>query len=162
MDTQETQKFLMDISAGLRTAHTEQAANIFTLWKLRRQIEERISAIMPAQGWEGKNAELREQAQRAAVAADPKMKELQQLLEAATEAESRYGAMIESLSDQRRAMEWVIRLEIVDVLRGKENSRKADPTEHVFEAAQDAQALDTALALPGAALQPSLLPDDLP
>lgn len=113
-------------------------------YELKASIEGRTNYITPAEGWPGKNAEAREKAQRDAVHQDEPIQKMQGELDVAIQSEMVLTAILEEAEAGRRALEWEIRLRLVNALEGRRNSTEADPAESAFDDVADEVVLATA------------------
>jgi hypothetical protein len=115
----------------------EIAATLGTLIRARRdhQIElshqqsdyaARVLALAPADGWPGKNEEMRSLARQRAEADDPALKALRDMQSETADELSAIESDIESLSVERRAIEWLIRDRMASALGGRDDDPSAD------------------------------------
>lgn len=94
----------------------------------KRDLEARQLALTPPEGWDGKNAELRDLARTRAVAADPICKTINAEIARLEDALSLAETALETAVNQRRADEWRIRQQLIEALTGQVITATHDPT----------------------------------
>jgi hypothetical protein len=107
---------LLEIARAIAGLLEEQANCIGLMDDSKRKIEARKLELTPDAGWEGKNAESRELMAIKTFAADETIRKLQALLVEVTDKMNQANWRIEALRDERRALEWGIKADLVNVL----------------------------------------------
>lgn len=124
---------LQAIASELADAHSYKAKTAFSLWCTRKSIENREIAMTPPEGWPGNNEKARDAARKVAVSTDSVMLSLSEKLDSLTAQELDITKNIDTLTDERRALEWSLRAELILALQGRQNSTRSDPTEAAFD-----------------------------
>lgn len=97
----------------------EDKANIgIRLGNQRRDLEARQLAMVPAEGWPGKNADDRKINERRAYAEDAVCQAIQEQIARLEEALALVEVALETATNQRRAEEWKIRAHLVEAITG--------------------------------------------
>lgn len=105
------------------------------LTNLRKDEEARKLFITPEGGWQGKNAEERKFTENVFCAGDEVLKQIRQMIVVEQNEYDGTLAMIDGLTDERRAFEWTIRAKLVDALAG--NNAASNTIESAFKTDQE-------------------------
>lgn len=119
---------LRQIATNLSHAFADKVAINIRLSNQKRDLEARQLAITPAEGWEGKNAELREAAQKRAYAADPVCLQIEAEMRLLEFALGLAETALETAHAERRAEEWLIRCRLLEALTGNLATFQEDTT----------------------------------
>lgn len=116
VDTQS----LVDIAAALTEKYYLRVEEkiIAAQWEIT--ISQLKLALLPADGWPGKNAEARELARDLAYAQSVDLVEAARGLMTVQHAIARIDAAVDGLEADRRAIEWTIRARLVDALTARQ------------------------------------------
>jgi hypothetical protein len=107
---------MIDLSKDLSASYVEKAERQVDLEQLEREIYKREIAITPAEGWPGKNAEIRDLEKAKTLAADPVWLELDTARQAQRAELALLEGAIAGMEAERRGFEWEIRQNLVTML----------------------------------------------
>ncbi len=126
---------LHEIAELLTDNRMNLAAAELSLWQAERDAEARALTFVPEKGWPGSNEQARKDARALALASDATMKVISGQIEAAHGSTVRLQAEIAGLEDERRALEWSIRSQLVDTLsrRGVNGDGHGPPETAAFD-----------------------------
>ncbi len=130
---------LLEIAHSLASLIQARSELNLLINHLNVDLEARKLALVPAEGWPGKNEGERKLSADRVFAADKTCSDIHFALEERTIRLANVEAEIGGLEAERRALEWEIRAKLVEALAGKRDS--ADP-EDAFDDALQAQADD--------------------
>lgn len=119
---------LRQIASHLSQAFADKVALNIRLSNQKQDLEARKVALAPPDGWEGKNAELRELAQKRAYATDPVCRQIETEIRRLEDALGLAETALETATNQRRAEEWIIRARLLEALMGNVVTVQGDPT----------------------------------
>lgn len=130
---------LLRIAQDLGKLYTDQAQIAIRISHLNDDLAARKLALVPAEGWEGKNAEARELAALRTFAADQPCILMTAELAAVKDIQTGLDAQIRALETERKAHEWGIRGALVSALRGETGETPAAGAveETAFDTAAD-------------------------
>lgn len=133
---------ITEISSQLATAYTERAELQVALGELKNQLFRREVELTPAEGWPGKNAEMRDLEKARSLASDDAWTTIANNVTQANLDMVQLSGVIEALEAQRRGAEWSIRENLVAVLaynlRGQQTpATEAESLEQAFDDVSD-------------------------
>lgn len=113
---------LLDLATQISQALQTKTDLSIRLGKQRRDLEARQLAMIPTdkdgkRGWPGSNAEAREVNEKLAYANDPPCKTIQDTINQLEEALALAETGLEGLVAERRALEWMIRAQRLEMRR---------------------------------------------
>ena len=133
---------LIQIADDLAARYETRAKTSLIQWQANQDIDKRRLELTPPEGWPGKNEEQRRTAAEKVYAEDDALQA------ALIQGNTAYRALVEldaeiaGLEARRKALEWTIRAQLVDVLR--RDGITVKPIEDPFQAVMD-QAVDDEL-----------------
>ena len=133
---------LLEIAKTLSELYDTQAQTRLIQWQANQDIERIKLHLAPAEGWPGKNEEQRRTAAEKAYAEDDALQAAIIKGDTAYRAIVALDAEIAGLEAKRKALEWTIRAQLVDVLR--RDGITVKPLDDPFQAVMD-QAVDDEL-----------------
>jgi len=133
---------LLEIAKTLSELYDTQAQTRLIQWQANQDIERIKLHLAPAEGWPGKNEEQRKTAAEKAYAENDELQAAMVKYNAAFRALTEIDARIAGLEAERKANEWTIRAQLVDVLR--RDGITVKPLDDPFQAVMD-QAVDDLL-----------------
>lgn len=119
---------LRQIASHLSQAFADKTDLNIRISRQKRDLEARKVALVPPEGWDGKNAELRELAQKRAYAADPTCQQIESEIRRLEDALGLAETALETATNQRRAEEWIIRSRLLEALLGNVVTVQNDQT----------------------------------
>lgn len=119
---------LHQIAQNISQAFADKISINIRLANQKRDLEARQLALTPPEGWDGKNAELRDLARTRAFAADPICLQINAEITRLEDALSLAETALETAVNQRRAEEWLIRQQLIEALTGHVTTTTHDPT----------------------------------
>lgn len=148
---------LLTLAKALGEMHLSHSTVAISQWKLEKDIEARKLALLPSDGWPGKNEEQRKTAAQQAYLADEPLRKMDAEWDLLRAQLSAIDANVAALEAERKAIEWIIRAQLVDALAARHI--QFDGTEDAFDQAADAR-MDT--QMDAALVDADPLDDDLP
>ena len=113
--TVDTQS-LLDIAAALAEKYVLRVEEKIIAQQWEITIDQLKLALLPAEGWPGKNAEARDAARDMAYAQSVDLVDAQRSMTGVNAAIDRIDAQVAGLEADRRAIEWTIRADLVSAL----------------------------------------------
>lgn len=110
---------LLQISDALAATLKAQTEFEIRLKNQKLDLSARQLALTPVEGWEGKNAEMRELAQKRTYANDEICRRIEAEINGYEEELARLENCIADLTNERRALEWTIRAHLVEALTSR-------------------------------------------
>lgn len=130
---------LIEIAKRLIELYNQRGAQSLRLWHAEQDLELRQVALIPAEGWPGKNEGERKTAQTKAYKSDDVCEKIEaQIARHKTEV-STTDAEIAGLEAERRALEWEIRGELVKALQREHLEYSGPVEETAFDEALQSQ-----------------------
>lgn len=126
---------LIEIAKTLTELYDTRARTTLIQWQAERDIDRIKLSLTPPDGWPGKNEEQRRTAAEKTYAENDELQAAMVKHSAAFKALVELGAKIDGMETQRRAEEWSIRAQLVDVLRRE--GIEVKPMEDPFQAVMD-------------------------
>lgn len=131
---------LIKIAKTLTELYDTRAQTTLIQWQAERDIDRIKLSLTPPDGWPGKNEEQRRTAAEKAYAGNDELQAAMVKHSSAFKALVELGAKIDGMETQRRAEEWSIRADLVDVLRRE--GIEVKPMEDPFQAVMDQETDD--------------------
>lgn len=130
---------LLEIATTLSELYDTQAKTRLIQWQAEQDINRLKLSMTPPDGWPGKNEEQRKTAAEKTFAENDELQAAQVKYNAAYKALVELEAKIAGMEAQRKAEEWTIRAQLVEVLRsnGIQVSKLEDPFMAVADQAVD-------------------------
>jgi len=130
---------LIEIAKTLTDLYDTRAQTSLIQWQASQDIERVKLNLTPVEGWPGKNEEQRKTAAEKTFAENDELQAAQVKYNAAYKALVELEAKIAGMEAQRKAEEWTIRAQLVEVLRsnGIQVSKLEDPFMAVADQAVD-------------------------
>ena len=131
---------LIQIADDLAARYETRAKTSLIQWQANQDIDKRRLELTPPEGWPGKNEEQRRTAAEKVYAEDDALQA------ALIQGNTAYRALVEldaeiaGLEARRKALEWTIRAQLVDVLR--RDGITVKPIEDPFQAVMDQETDD--------------------
>lgn len=130
---------LIEIAKTLSELYDTRAQTTLIQWQANQDIDQIKLNLTPAEGWPGKNEEQRRTAAEKVFAENDELQAAMVKYNVAYKALIELDAKIAGMEAQRKAEEWTIRAQLVDVLR--RDGITVKPMEDPFQAVMD-QAVD--------------------
>lgn len=140
---------LLHLAGELKQLYAGQRLVEVALAHKREDLVARKFYLAPADGWPGKNEEQRRTAQEKAFAEDDVCASLGKLIRDNEARLAEFSAQVAALEAERRAIEWAVRIGIVEALTGQAIEAPAPVEETAFDETTAAR-LEQALFAPGA------------
>lgn len=136
-----------ELAGQLGRLYRERKAKAVALDHCADDLAGREAAIVPAEGWPGKNDDARKSARLAALAADETLKAIRANQSKLRDDLADIEGQIEDLEAQRRGLEWTVRERLAEALAGRRETR-ASVEDAAFDEAPVGAVVEEALPTP--------------
>lgn len=109
---------LFELAEDLAANQTAKTDLAIRLSRQRTDLEARKLALIPAEGWPGKNAEERKINEQRTYAADEPCQKIKEEINSLEEEILQLDNIVQTYVDERRAIEWQIRAALVEAITG--------------------------------------------